>query len=161
MHIRIPTMLLAMALIAAPALLTAAPSQVEEPKAAAQPVNADFANAKKAIDAKDWGQAIGLLRKVTAAEPGNPEAFNLLGYATRKSGDARGSLQYYQQALTLDPKHIGAHEYIGEAYLLLDDLARAEEHLRKLDDLCAFGCREYRELKAAVEAYKKGQKPKS
>ena len=155
------TALLAAALGTAPLLAIAAPSAVEEPKPAAKPANADFTNAKKAIEGKDWAQAIGLLKKVTAAEPANPEAFNLLGFATRKSGDARGSLQYYQQALTLDPKHIGAHEYIGEAYLMLDELPRAEEHLRKLNDLCTFGCREYRDLKAAVEGYKKGQKPKS
>lgn len=155
------TILLAAMLSAAPLATIAAPSAVEEPKPAAKPANADFTNAKKAIEGKDWPQAIGLLRKVTAAEPNNPEAFNLLGFATRKSGDARGSLQYYQQALALDPKHIGAHEYIGEAYLMLDDLPRAEDHLRKLNDLCTFGCREYRDLKAAVEAYKKGQKPKT
>ena len=158
---RLLTIILAAGLLAAPLAASAMPSNVEEPKAAGKPANSDFADAKKAIDAKDWPLAIGLLKKVTTAEPSNPEAFNLLGFATRKSGDARGSLQYYQQALTLDAKHIGAHEYIGEAYLALNDLPKAEEHLRKLDDLCSFGCREYRDLKAAVEVYKKGQRPKS
>ena len=161
MNARLLTIFLAANLSAAPLLSLAMPTPVEEPKAANQPANNDFANAKKAVDAKNWPQAIGLLKKVTAAEPGNPEAFNLLGYATRKSGDARGALQYYQQALALDPKHIGAHEYIGEAYLELNDLAKAEEHMRKLEDLCSFGCRESRELKAAIDAYKKGQRPKS
>jgi Flp pilus assembly protein TadD len=126
--------------------------------AAAKPKNADFDAGKAAIAKSDWAGAIASLKKATAAEPNNPEAHNLLGYATRKSGDARGSLAHYQQALALDPKHIGAHEYIGEAYLMLNDLPKAEEHLAKLGDLCTFGCKEERELKSAIAAYK--AKPK-
>ncbi len=129
-----------------------------DPAPAAKPKNADFEAGKAAVAKEDWASAIASLKKATAAEPNNPEAHNLLGYATRKSGDPRGSLVHYQQALALDPKHIGAHEYIGEAYLMLNDLAKAEEHLARLGDLCTFGCKEERALKAAIEAYKK--KPK-
>ncbi|MGE0657934.1 MAG: tetratricopeptide repeat protein [Reyranellaceae bacterium] len=139
----------------------AAPSMAmgtSDPAPAAKPKNADFEAGKAAVAKEDWPAAIAALKRATAAEPNNPEAHNLLGYATRKSGDPRGSLAHYQQALALDPKHIGAHEYIGEAYLMLNDLAKAEEHLAKLGDLCTFGCKEERALKAAIEAYKK--KPK-
>jgi hypothetical protein len=73
-------------------------------------------------------------------------------------GNPNGSLQYYNQALSLDPKHIGAHEYIGEAYLMLDRPAEAEQQLARLDSLCIFGCTEYRELKAAIASYKAGRK---
>ena len=52
--------------------------------------------------------ALPLLQQVVAKEPKNADAYNLLGYATRKSGDPNGSLQYYNYALTLDPKHLGA-----------------------------------------------------
>jgi Flp pilus assembly protein TadD len=129
--------------------------------APAKPANPDFANAKAAIAHKQWANAIGWLQRVVAAEPTNPEAYNLLGYATRKSGDANGSLQHYQKALSLDPKHLGAHEYIGEAYLMLDQPQRAEEHLARLDQLCTFGCKEHRELKTAIANYKKGIKPQA
>lgn len=129
-----------------------------DPAPAAKPKNADFDAGKAAVAKEDWAGAIASLKKATAAEPNNPEAHNLLGYATRKSGDARGSLVHYQQALALDPKHIGAHEYIGEAYLMLNDVAKAEEHLAKLSDLCTFGCKEERALKAAIAAHK--AKPK-
>jgi Flp pilus assembly protein TadD len=140
--------------VLAPAL--AMPSSIDEPPPAAR--NNDFNNAKTAIAKQDWSGAIALLQKVTAKEPKNPEAFNLLGYATRKSGDAKGSLQYYQTALQLDPKHLGANEYIGEAYLELGDVAKAEEHLKRLDELCTFNCKEYTELKNAIAAYKAGKK---
>lgn len=134
----------------------AMPSSIDDPPPAAR--NNDFNNAKAAVAKQDWPTAISLLQKVTAKEPKNPEAFNLLGYATRKSGDARGSLQYYQTALSLDPKHLGANEYIGEAYLQLNDVAKAEEHLKRLDELCTFGCKEHTELKNAIAAYKAGKK---
>jgi len=145
----------AFAMTAAP--VRAMPSSIDDPPPQAS--NSDFTNAKAAIAKQDWPGAIALLKKVTAREPNNPEAFNLLGYATRKSGDPQGALQYYQTALQLDPKHLGANEYIGEAYLQLGDLAKAEEHLKRLDELCTFGCREQAELKEAIEAFKR--KPKS
>ena len=86
-------------------------------KPAADPT---FGRAKAMIEAKDYRGALPLLQQVVAKEPKNADAYNLIGYATRKSGDPNGSLQYYNYALTLDPKHLGAHEYIGEAYLMLD-----------------------------------------
>ena len=89
----------------------------------------------------------------------NADAYNLMGYATRKSGNANGSLQYYNQALAIDPKHLGANEYIGEAYLQLDRPQEAQQHLARLDTLCTFGCTEYRMLKAAIADYKAGRKP--
>ena len=39
----------------------------------------------------------------------------------------------------------------------IGDLAKAEERLEKLDDICFFGCGEYTDLKAAIEAYKSGK----
>ena len=93
----------------------------------AKPADPAYTNAKAMIEAKRYGEAIPLLRQVVAKDPKNADAYNLMGYATRKSGDANGSLQYYNQALGLDPKHIGAHEYIGEAYLMLGRPAEAEQ----------------------------------
>ena len=134
-------------------------SEPAAPRAAAKPANPDFANAKAAIARKDYAGAIASLTRVTQAEPRNPEAWNLLGFATRKSGNPRGSLVHYQKAMEIDPKHLGAHEYMGEAYLMLDDLPNAEVLLKRLDSFCTFGCQEHRMLKTAIENYKKGRKP--
>ncbi len=150
------------ALAVAPAMAAGGSSdRPETPSRPARPANPDFDNAKAAIQHKQYTNAIGWLQRVIAKEPNNPEAYNLMGFATRKSGDANGSLQHYQKALSLDPKHLGAHEYIGEAYLMLDQPQRAEEHLARLDQLCTFGCKEHRELKAAIANYKKGIKPRA
>jgi tetratricopeptide (TPR) repeat protein len=125
----------------------------------AEPADPNYVTAKAMIEAKNYAGALPLLQQVVAKNPKDADAYTLMGYATRKSGDPNGSLQYYNTALGLDPKHIGAHEYVGEAYLQLDRLPEAEQHLARLDSLCVFGCAEYRDLKAAVAKYKAGKKP--
>lgn len=124
-----------------------------------KPVDPSFTQAKVMIEARNYPGALPLLQQVVARDPQNADAYNLMGYATRKSGDPNGSLQYYNRALQIDPKHIGAHEYVGEAYLMLDRLPEAEQHLARLDSICLFGCTEYRMLKTAIANYKAGRKP--
>jgi tetratricopeptide (TPR) repeat protein len=99
-----------------------------------------------------------LLQRAADREPRNADAFNWLAYATRRNGDPAGSIPIYQKALAIDPKHRGAHEYIGEAYLILGNLAKAKEHLARLDSLCLLPCSEYSDLKKAVERYEKSGK---
>ena len=125
----------------------------------AKPADPNFARAKAMIEARDFRGAMPLLHQVVARDARNADAYNLMGFATRQSGDANGSLQYYNQALTIDPKHLGAHEYVGQAYLVLGRVAEAEQHLARLDSLCVFGCTEYRTLKAAIANYKAGRRP--
>jgi len=129
------------------------------PAQQAKPVDPNFTRAKAMIEARDYRGALPLLQQVVAKDARNADAYNLMGYATRSSGDPNGSLQYYQQALAIDARHLGAHEYIGEAYLMLGRPADAEQHLAKLDSLCVFGCTEYRMLKTAIANYKAGRKP--
>jgi tetratricopeptide (TPR) repeat protein len=130
-----------------------------EPTASRPAGDPSFVRAKAMVEAKDYRGALPLLQQVVAKDPRNADAYNLMGYATRKSGDANGSLQYYNQALAIDPKHLGANEYIGEAYLMLGRPQEAEQHLAKLNALCVFGCTEYRMLKTAIADYKGGRKP--
>ena len=61
----------------------------------------------------------------------------------------------YEKALSLNPRHKGAHEYIGEPYLKLKHSEKAKEHLAKLDSICFFGCEEFDELKEAIHDYEK------
>jgi len=125
---------------------------VEE--AAKQPADPNYALGTQAIDKGDWNGAVAALTKSVAANPKNADAFNYLGYASRKLGKYEDAFAHYQKALALDPEHKGAHEYIGEAYLETNNLAKAEEHLKQLDKICLFSCKEYRELKARVAEYK-------
>ena len=124
-----------------------------------KPVDPEYARAKAMVEAKNYAAALPVLQQVVAKNPKNADAYNLLGYATRKSGNPNGSLQYYTTALQIDPKHLGANEYLGEAYLMLDRPKEADQQLARLDSLCMFGCAEYRALKAAIADYKAGKKP--
>ena len=130
------------------------------PQARAQ--DPSYAQAVKAIEAGQFKTAIPLLEGVVARDERNADAYNWLGYAVRKDGDAARAIPIYQKALAIDPKHRGAHEYIGEAYLALNNLPKAKEHLARLDKLCFFSCEEYRDLKKAIESFERsGRLPTS
>jgi cytochrome c-type biogenesis protein CcmH/NrfG len=119
-----------------------------------------IASAKAAIAKKDWVAAQAGLKQALAANPRNAEYHNLYAYSMRKGGNADMALvfQHYDEALRLDPKHRGAHEYSGEAYLAMNDLPKAKLHLAALDKLCFFGCEEYTDLKKAVAEYETSHK---
>ncbi|HUJ18253.1 MAG TPA: tetratricopeptide repeat protein [Nitrospirota bacterium] len=123
------------------------------------PADPDVVRAEKAIKEKNWDTAIELLNKAVKRDPKNADILNLMGFTERNRGNLDAAFKYYEQALAINPRHRGAHEYIGEAYLMAGDLAKAEEHLAKLDKLCFFPCEEYSDLKAAVATYKQ-QHPK-
>jgi tetratricopeptide (TPR) repeat protein len=120
----------------------------------AKAMDPNFVAAKQLVEDGKYAEAIPLLETVVATDKQNADAFNYLGYSNRKLGNTDVALTHYQAALALDPKHRGANEYLGELYLLLGDLPKAEERLKVLDGACFFGCDEYTELKQAIAQYK-------
>ena len=78
-----------------------------------------------------------------------------MGYAYRNLGEMDLSFSHYNQALKINPNHRQAHEYIGEAYLKVDKLDKALEHLARLEQICGKGCDDYQDLSKSIEAYKK------
>lgn len=111
--------------------------------------------AKEGIAKKDWLGTQVLLKKAIASNPKNADYHNLLGYTTRKGPNPDMSLVFsaYAEALRIDPKHRGAREYLGEAYLQINDLAKAKEQLALLSKICTFGCEEYSDLKQSIKQY--------
>jgi len=122
-----------------------------------KPKNPNYVAGEKAIKAKEWQKAIDELLKAADADPSNADTQNYLGYAYRNLGQYDTAIKHYKEALSLNPKHRGALEYMGEAYLKLNDLPAAKKLLASLSDICTFGCEEYDELKEAVEAYEKAK----
>lgn len=113
--------------------------------------------ARAAIAAKDWSRAITELNAAAKAEPRNANVHNLMGYSHRKKAppDLARAFEHYKLALQIDPGHKGAHEYIGEAYLMDQRPAEAEKHLAELARLCGNQtCEEYADLAEAIRAYK-------
>ena len=114
----------------------------------------DYAAGKAAIAAKDWSAAVRLLSSAALRDTRNADIENYLGYAYRQSGQLQPAFTHYQRALQINPRHRGAHEYIGEAYLLANNLTKAEEHLAALQGICLIPCEEYEDLKKAVADYR-------
>jgi tetratricopeptide (TPR) repeat protein len=112
-----------------------------------------YAKAKAKVEAKDYSGAKPILEKIIAKNPRHADALNLMGYCSRKLGDKEGALEYYQKALKVNANHIGANEYLGELYLELNDLKKAEERLNVLRKVCK-GCEEQRELEELIAEYK-------
>ena len=133
-------------LLAAGTVLAAGDPVVSEPK---DPLLEKISAATKS---QDWAGAQGLLRDALEANPGNASYHNLYAYSIRKGANPDMNLvfKHYNEALRIDPKHRGAHEYIGEAYLMVGNVAKAKEHLGQLDKLCFFGCSEFADLKKAI-----------
>ena|SRR5687768_17285134 len=145
---------LIIAFLLAPAAAGAADSG--PPGAASDPVQE---RVSAATQRKDWPAAQAALRDALAKDPGNADYHNLYAYSIRKGANPDMNLvfRHYNEALRLDPKHRGAHEYIGEAYLMVNNLAKAKEHLGQLDKLCFLPCSEFNDLKNAIAAHERKQ----
>jgi len=121
-------------------------------------VSAEYTLGKKAVEAKDWTSAIQFLSKAAVQDDRNPDLENLLGYAYRHIGRFAEAFRHYEIALRLNPRHRGAHEYIGEAYLMVNNPAKAAEHLAALKEICLIPCEEYADLEKAIAAYRAGHR---
>jgi tetratricopeptide (TPR) repeat protein len=141
------------------AVLAAAPawgmSGDSDGSASGAPADPVLEKAGAAIAAKNWPQAQAVLREAVARDAQKAEYHNLYAYSIRMGANPEMNLvfRHYNEALRLAPKHRGAHEYIGEAYLMAGNLAKAKEHLAELNKLCFFGCEEYAKLKKSVADY--------
>jgi len=112
-----------------------------------------YKQASAKADATDYRGAMTILDKIIAKDPRNPDALNLMGFCERKLGNTDEALEYYEKALAIKPNHVGANEYLGELYLELKNLPKAEERLKVLAKACN-GCEEQQELKEKIEKYK-------
>ena len=121
---------------------------------AASQLDPDYAAGKKAIEAREWQTAIRLLSSAALRDTRNADIQNYLGFAHRNSGRMDLAFRHYERALRINPRHRGAHEYVGEAYLLVGKPEKAKEHLAALEKICLIPCEEYAELKEKIEAYR-------
>jgi tetratricopeptide (TPR) repeat protein len=128
------------------------PSQMPSPKDQAR--ETDFQKAEYLIKGEKCDEAIPILQSVVADNPRDADAWNYLGFCHRKLGKNQEALGYYDKALKLNPKHKGAREYLGELYLNMGDLPKAEEQLAILRSLCPSGCEELEDLEADIADYK-------
>src|SRR5262245_53512792 len=111
--------------------------------------------ANAATARSDWSAAQAILKEGLSRNPSNAEYHNMYAYNLRKAPNPDMSLvfKHYNEALRIEPNHRGANEYLGEAYLMVNNLPKAKEQLQTLDKLCFLPCREYTELKKSIADY--------
>ena len=105
---------------------------------------------------KKFDKSLKLLKKIAKRNDlGDMKAdvYNLLGFSYRKNEnpDLNKALESYQIAIDANPNHAGAHEYLGELYLTMDNKFMAEKMLAKLEEIVGINSDEYKKLKKAIE----------
>jgi tetratricopeptide (TPR) repeat protein len=114
----------------------------------------DFAAGKKALAKGNWKDAITALELALLRDPGNADIHNYIGYAYHRLRQLGPAMQHYEQALTFNRRHRGAHEHLGELYLALGEPGKAEDQLAALEGICLIPCEEFDDLKRAMATYK-------
>jgi len=133
------------------------------PIAAADPYEADpdlatldedYAAGKRAAEKKDWTEAARLFKRAEARHPDHADLQNILGFSYRNLMQYEAAFTHYRRAIEIDPRHRGAHEYIGETYLLTGDLTGAQKHLAALREICLLPCEESKDLERSIAQYR-------
>jgi len=117
----------------------------------------DYAAGKRAGEKRDWAEAARLFKRAEMRHPDHADLQNSLGFSYRNLKRYELAFKHYRRAIELDPRHRGAHEYIGETYLMTGDLAGAERHLAALKGICVLPCEELKDLEHAIAEYRGGK----
>ena len=97
---------------------------------------------------KRFQKALDYLLISNKKKPNQPDTLNYLGYTSRKIGNFEIAESYYLQGVSIDPKHLGINEYLGELYVNTGRTKKAKERLKILEN-CK--CKEFEELSNAIE----------
>jgi tetratricopeptide (TPR) repeat protein len=111
--------------------------------------------AKAASAQKRLEKSRDKLVEATKLDATNADAWNMLGFSRRKTGDRQGAFDAYWKCLALKPDHIGAHEYMGEAYLEEGKIKEAQAELAWLKKKGNMSTLETGNLAASIDAWTK------
>jgi|SRR5579859_1337983 len=113
--------------------------------------DAAYVQAVSLINERRYDEALASLSVAAATFGPLPDILTYQGFSWRKKGDYDRAESYYQQALAIDPKHIGALEYYGELKVARGDVTGARLMLARLDKVCAYGCADAEELRRWID----------
>ena len=98
---------------------------------------------KKDKAVKLYKEAFNKLETANKKDKNNPDILNYMGFTSRKSGNFNEAEKFYLKGLSLDPKHNGINEYLGELYVQTNRIEKAKERLAVLKNC---NCKEFQEL---------------
>ena len=110
-----------------------------------------YLQARAYIEDGKYDIALDLLQRVK--DQNQARVLNFMGFTHRHLGHNDIALGYYKKVLAMNPDHRGANEYLGELYVKEGKLDLAKKQLAKLDKICPSGCKEFDELKVAIDTY--------
>ncbi len=122
--------------------------------------DADYVAGLAALKADDAATALRHFQSALKRFPDAANLHNELGFTHRKLRQLDKAFEHYKRALMIDPRHRAAHEYIGEAYLLVGDIPSAEKHVAALRAICLLPCDELTDLQRAIEAHRSRTMPR-
>jgi tetratricopeptide (TPR) repeat protein len=93
------------------------------------------------------------LKILAASDQSDPRVLTMIGFATRHLGRVGEALGYYERALAANPDLTSTRQYLGEAYLQMDEPAKAKLQLAEIARRCGTSCVDYRDLSTAIAAY--------
>lgn len=96
----------------------------------------DLEKVQALVEAQNYSEAVSLLKILLNREE-SADYHNYMAYSLRNLEQYDESMEHYMLALELEPEHLGANEYLGELYLRLGELDKAQG---QLDALASFGC---------------------
>ena len=150
--------ILILSFISLNAFAAATSSKTDVSSDRAEQINNLYEIAEKHIYNNNYDKSLKLLKNLAKNDDlGSKKAdiYNLLGFSYRKSSkpDLDKSYEAYIIALEYDPNHAGAHEYLGELYMMRGDKDKAIIMLGKLENLVGKNAMEYKDLLKAINSY--------
>ena len=103
---------------------------------------------KKDKAVKLYKEAFNKLESANKKDKNNPDILNYMGFTSRKSGNFNEAEKFYLKGLSLDPKHNGINEYLGELYVQTNRIEKAKERLAVLKNC---NCKEFQELELIIK----------
>ena len=97
---------------------------------------------------KLYSEAFTKFEKALKKDKKNPDILNYMGFTSRKTGNFKIAEKFYLQGLSINPKHNGINEYLGELYVQTNRMDKANE---RLEVLKSCNCKEFGELELIIK----------
>jgi tetratricopeptide (TPR) repeat protein len=111
----------------------------------------DLEDGKAKNAEKRFRKALERCEQAVALDENYHEAWNLVGYTSRKLGDYDKAFKAYDRCLSIQTNYAPAREYLGEAWLEKGDVKKAREQLTMLEHFGA--AEEAKTLKVQIDAW--------